>query len=164
MGKLAFFLCAVLFGTWFVSVAFKGMGPGVDDVFDALLGDSARVTDLDGFVRKGDGYDVQIRFKASDDFVRALPHQGFGPIDCSAAREVINFSPMRLAAWPLWRPEALTDAVCFRRTGENEWSPRGRDLLLAEPGGGWVYFAGEGEEHDRAMPEADRVIYDQDAR
>jgi hypothetical protein len=159
LAKLILAALVLVFLVWSTSVAFKGMGPGPDVVFDALLGDSSEVTDLDGFVRKGDAYDVQIRFMADDNWLATLRYKGFETTDCSHVREVINFSVMRLAAWPPWRPEELTDAVCYRRYGENEWSPNARDVLLADPDGGWVYFAGEGMEHNRAMPESDRVEF-----
>lgn len=128
------------------------MGPGAEVVFDALLGDPANVSDFDGFVRKGDRYDVQIRFLADQDWIQGLPYRGFTESDCETARTKIRFSLLRVAAYPLWRPEALTDVVCYRRLGENAWSANGRDYILAEAGGGWVYFGGEGREHDRALP------------
>lgn len=162
MSKLVLGVVVLFFLAWGISVAFKGMGPGPDVVFDALLGDPSEVTDLDGFVRKGDAYDVQIRFVAQDDWVAALPYKGFVKTECGHVRDIINFSVMRLAAWPLWRPEKLSEVICYRRYGENEWSPNGRDVILAEPHGGWVYFAGVGMEHDRAMPESDRVGLPQD--
>lgn len=152
LGKLVGFCLALLFLTWCASVAFKSMGPSPQFVVEELLGDADRVSELDGFVRKGDVYDVQVRFMAEEDFILALPHKGFQEMDCADAQTTIGFSLMRLAAWPPWRPEDLTNVVCFRRTGENKWSPRGRDVILAEAEGGWVYFAGEGPEHDRAMP------------
>ena len=142
----------VAFLIWCVSVAFKGMGPPASVVFEALLDDPGDVTELDGFVQKGDGYNVHLRFRVEEDWIFAIPNRGFREVDCHGVRAVIRFSVIRSAAWPPWRPEELVDAVCFRRQGENEWSPNGRDVLLVSPEQGWVYFSGEGIEHDRAMP------------
>lgn len=141
-----------IFLVWCVSIVSKGMGPGAGEVFKAFLGDPDEVSDLDGFVHRGDGYDVQVRFRAGSEWIAGLPYRDFTKTDCTTARTKIRFSFMRLAAWPLWRPEELTGAVCYRRFGENAWSPNGRDYILADPRGGWVYFAGEGREHDRAFP------------
>ena len=160
--RAAWAVAPLAFLIWCVSVAFKGMGPGPEAVFEALIDDPSEVASLDGFVRKGDGYNVQLRFQAEDDWIRALPHRGFVKFDCDSVRDQIRFSLMRVAAWPPWRPEAIDDPVCFRRTGENEWSPQGRDLILAEPEGGWVYFSGEGREHDRALPSSDKAEFPQD--
>src|SRR5690606_4598640 len=145
-------LAPLAFAMWCISVVFKGLGPGPKVVFEELLDDASEVSSVDGFVRKGDGYTVHLRFVAEEDWIRALPHRGFVKFDCDSAREQIHFSVMRVAAWPPWLPERIDDPICFRRAGENKWSPQGRDWLLAEPGGGWVYFSGEGREHDRALP------------
>lgn len=83
----------------------------------------------------------------------ALSHRGFREVDCEGVRTVIRFSLSRIAVWPPWRPEALTGALCYRRQGTNAWSTDAREVLLAEADGGWVYFASEGLEPDRAMPE-----------
>lgn len=153
VGKSVTFALVLLFLIWCASVAFKGLGPGADVVVQELIDEDADVSELDGFVRKGDGYDVHIRFQAEQDFIEGLPYRGFTKAECSSARLQINFSWMRLAAWPLWRPEDLAEVVCFRRFSENAWSPNGRDYILAEVGGGWVYFSGAGREHDRALPD-----------
>lgn len=152
----------VAFAIWGVSVAFKGMGPSPEVVFEALLGDPSEVEVLDGFVQKGDGYAVQIRFVAGDDWVRSLPSRGFSETDCGHVRQIINFSLLRVAVWPPWRPEDVDQPTCFSRVGKNEWSPQGRDFVLANKEGGFVYFAGEGREHDRALPGADEVTYPED--
>lgn len=162
MTKVVFGIFALCFLIWCTSVAFKGMGSGPDVVFESLLGDPAQVSDLDGFVRTGDGYDVQIRFRAEEDWLWSLSHLGFIKADCKSVSNRIRFSIMRVAAWPPWRPEDLADVTCFRRTGENDWSPRGRDQILAESRGGWVYFDGEGSEHTRALPSADDAEYPDD--
>jgi hypothetical protein len=150
--KLFFAACVGAFIVWCVSVAVKSMGSGPEVVFSELLEDRESVSELDGFVRKGDGYDVQMRFLAEDDWIRALPYQGFEKADCLGVRAVIRFSLLRTAVWPPWRPEELHDVLCFRRRGKNAWSPDARELLLVEPDSGWVYFASEGREHDRALP------------
>jgi hypothetical protein len=152
VGKLIGAALALAFLIWCASVAFKGMGPGADVVVDALLGDSADVTDLDGFVRAGDGYDVQIRFRAEEDWVLSIPHQGFAETECGRVKQTIRYSLLRTAAWPPWTPEKLEGVVCFSRSGENQWSPNGRDMILAEEEGGWVYFAGKGREHTKNLP------------
>ncbi len=138
---------------WCTSIALKGMGPSPARVFEMLLQDAESVSDLDGFVSKRNGYDVQIRFIAEEDWVFSIPSMGFREADCSGVRSVIRFSILRVAAWPIWRPEDIKEAVCFRRMGPNGWSPNGRDVLLVTPEGGWVYFAGEGPPHDRALPD-----------
>jgi hypothetical protein len=156
MQKIFGVAMTLAFLTWCVSVAFKGMGPGPGVVFDELLDDRASISDLDGFVHKGDSYKVQLRFVAEEDWILALSHRGFRPTDCESVRSVIRFSLLRTAAWPPWRPEELKDAVCFRRQGSNKWSAAAREALLAEPEGGWVYFASEGLEHDRGFPDPGR--------
>jgi hypothetical protein len=155
-------IAPLAFLVWCISAVFKGLGPAPEAVFDALLDDSSEVDSLDGFVRQGDGYTVHIRFRAGDDWIRALPHRGFVEFDCGSAREHIHFSVMRVAAWPLWLPEGVDEPLCFRRAGENKLSPQGRDWILAEEGGGWVYFSGEGREHDRALPSSDKAEFPQD--
>lgn len=152
MKKVIFAAFVAAFVVWCVSVAFKSMGPGPEVVFSQLLEDRDSVAELDGFVRKWDGHDVQLRFVAEEDWIQALPYRGFRKADCPGVRAVIRFSLLRTAVWPPWRPEQLEDVLCFRRRGDNAWSPDARDLLLAEREGGWVYFASEGREHDRAMP------------
>lgn len=153
MNRLFVLLLAGAFLVWCASVAFKSQGPSPEVVVEELLGPVSGATEVDGFVRKGDTYEVQVRFLAEEDFVYSLPHRGFRETDCQAVRLVIRFSLLRVAAYPLWTPDELIDAVCFQRDAENRWSPRGRDVLLYSPSTGWVYFASEGREHDRAMPE-----------
>jgi hypothetical protein len=146
---------AVLFGIlWGASAVTKGLGPGPRVVFEALLDrESARVGDFDGFVSQRNGYDSHLRFRATEDWVAAIPYLGFREAACDAVRSHVHFSVMRLAAWPPWRPEELENVRCYERLGANKWSVRGRDYVLAEAGGGWVYFSGKGPKRDKALPE-----------
>ncbi len=157
MNKLLLALLAALGALWVVSISLKGLGPNPRDAFEGLIdADTGRTEDFDGFVRRQDGYDVELRFTATEDWVAALPYLGFRETECGVVREHVKFSPLRVAVWPPWLPERLTeDVVCYERLGKNEWSPSGRDFLLAERGGGWVYFSGAGREYDRAMPDGE---------
>lgn len=157
VGKIVMATGAAAFLVWCTSVAFKSMGSGPEAIFEALLGNPDEVSELDGFVRTGDGYDVQIRFIAEDDWIRAIPYKGFRETTCETVRTKVRFSLMRVAIWPPWRPEDLGDATCYRRNGRNELSASGRDVMLVDRDTGWVYFAGEGREHDKALPSSDRL-------
>jgi hypothetical protein len=155
MKKLILLVCAGMLLIWFVSLASKNRGASPAVAFEKLLNeDAGRVTRLEGFVFVGDGYDVHLRFRADSDFVTALTYKGFRKTNCLDTRDTIRFSVMRVASLPPWAPEFLSDVVCFRRRGANTWSPDGRDEVLAEASGGWVYLSGQGHEHDRAMPDA----------
>src|SRR6187551_878118 len=136
MSKLILLVLSVGLMIWCSSVALRSMGPGAEVAFDALLFDAERVERLDGFVRKGDGHDVALRFVTDSSWVGALPYHGFQQQPCEGARDHIHFSITKVAAWPPWRPEALSEVACFRRTGQNKWSPDARDYLLAETRGG----------------------------
>ncbi len=141
-------------GLLVVSLAFKNLGPPPHAVFEALLTDvDDRIEEVDGFVSRREGYDVHLRFRATDDFVTSLPYLGFSKASCEQVRTKIKFHPMRVAVWPPWRPETLEEPLCLERLGENAWSPRGRDYVLAEADGGWVYFSGSGREYDRNTPD-----------
>lgn len=155
LNKLLLLLLAAGVVLWGASVAFKGMGPRPEVVFEALLDASTdRVSDFDGFIRRGaSGYDSHLRFRATDDWIASLPYLGFREADCAEVRQHVHFAPLRVATWPPWYPEALENVACYERLGENAWSPRGRDYVLAEPDGGWVYFSGSGPKRDRVMPD-----------
>jgi hypothetical protein len=156
MNKLLVAVLGASAALWVISLSLKGLGPSPRSVFEGLIdGDEARTSDFDGFVRRQDGYDVELRFRATEDWVASLPYLGFRQTDCGVVRDHVKFSPLRVAAWPLWWPENLTDVVCYQRLGKNEWSPSGRDFVLAETGGGWVYFSGSGREYDRAFRDAE---------
>jgi hypothetical protein len=155
ISKLFWGLVAAFGALWVISMSLKGLGPSPRKVFEGLIdSDDGRAVDFDGFVRRQDGYEAELRFRASDDWIASLPYLGFRRADCGEVRQHVKFSPLRVAAWPPWLPERLEDVVCYQRQGRNEWSPNGRDFLLAEPNGGWVYFSGAGQKYDRAFMDA----------
>lgn len=153
MGKLALVVLAVALGAWLFSAVGKGLGPGAGVVHTELLGAGGNPSDLDGFVRKGDSYALQIRFRDGADFVASLPYQGFIEVDCSAVAERFEFSVARLAAWPLWVPTWLDDVACYQRIAPSRWSPQSRDSLVVERGGGWLYFDSEGRSYAKPVGE-----------
>ena len=121
--------------------------------FTQLLMNRSEVTDLEGFGRDETSYEMQLRFKASSEWLERLSYEGFKKSECAAAQGQLEFSVLKIAAWPLWRPSSLLEPICFIRRGPNAISDNGRALLIAEAGGGWVYVSFRGRKMNRNIPD-----------
>ena len=72
--------------------------------FTQLLMNRSEVTDLEAFGRDETSYEMQLRFKASSEWLERLSYEGFKKSECAAAQGQLEFSILKIAAWPLWRP------------------------------------------------------------
>ena len=141
---------ALIIGLLMFSSCGKGNG---EKYFSALLMDRAEVTDLEAFSRDGSSYEVHLRFSAGQDWVNRLSYEGFVDVDCSRVASVMAFSISRIATWPLWQPQKITQPRCFNRRGSNELSDNGRDAIMADSDGGWVYAHFRGVNINRNLPD-----------
>ncbi len=142
----------VLLCTGIVVISFFRKTSG-EKYFAELLMARDEVTGLEAFGRDETAYDMQLRFKATAEWVDRLTYEGFQESECSAADSQLEFSLFKIAAWPLWQPSSLVDVTCFIRRGPNALSDKGRALIIAESDGGWVYAHFRGRKRDRNLPD-----------
>ena len=110
------------------------------------------MTQLDAFMSDGRAYDIRLRFVAPEDWISRLRYQRFVEVECGRVSSEFGFSLARVATWPLWNPKGIAEPRCFQRHGANALSENGRDFILGEREGGWVYAHFYGRKTDRNLP------------
>lgn len=123
-------------------------GNTADEMFRAVITKPIPpdVSDLQGVGDTWQGYQLFLRFHATDTFMGQVL-TGYESVACDTVLDRLALPTAQYDQFlPSWSPESVADPDCYETSGtvQNEWTHAGEHFLLVDTATGMVYFVGVG--------------------
>lgn len=104
------------------------------------------ITQLQGVGDTWQGYQVFLRFQATEADIQSILQSGYESVDCDEIESNLQLpDPSYDRFDPPWQPQAISTNQCWTANSvSNAWTGSGTHHLLIDQKAKWIYFAGLG--------------------